>query len=212
MKQKANIIAIHRGRPEKNRKDTVRVNNAITVNEVRVIDEKGEQLGIISTEDAMRRAMSADLDLVEVSPNAEPPVCKIIDYGKYKFQMQKKASEMRKNQVKTTLKEITIRPQTEEHDYQIKLKNIFKFIGKGDKVKVSLRFRGREITHKELGYEMLQRIAKDTEEIAKVDQAPKMEGRFMLLMLSPISNKKQPFGAKYLKPLFLQRFFCYKGS
>tara|TARA_R110000868_G_scaffold218576_2_gene469087 strand:+ start:17428 stop:17907 length:480 start_codon:yes stop_codon:yes gene_type:complete len=157
---------------------------------VRVIDEAGEQLGVITTEDAIGRAENAGLDLVEVSPNAEPPVCKIIDYGKYKFQLQKKASEMRKTQVKTTLKEITIRPQTEEHDYQIKLKNIVKFITKGDKVKVSLRFRGREITHKDLGYDMLQRIIKDTEEIAKVDQHPKMEGRFMLLMLSPIPAKK----------------------
>lgn len=144
---------------------------------------------MISTKDALTRAYDSGLDLVEVSPNAEPPVCKIIDYGKYKFQMQKKAAEIRKNQVKTTLKEVSIRPQTEEHDYQIKLKNITKFIGKGDKVKVSLRFRGREITHKDLGYEMLMRIAKDTEEFAKVDQAPKMEGRFMLLMLSPISKK-----------------------
>ncbi|MFT7144752.1 MAG: translation initiation factor IF-3 [Alphaproteobacteria bacterium] len=138
----------------------------------------------------MGRADIAGLDLVEVSPNAVPPVCKIIDYGKYKFQLQKKATEIRKNQVKTTLKEVTIRPQTEEHDYQIKLKNVFKFINHGDKVKVSLRFRGREITHKDLGYNMLQRIIKDTTEIAKVDQHPRMEGRFMLLMLSPISNKK----------------------
>jgi translation initiation factor IF-3 len=166
------------------------VNDAITSLQVRVIDQNGEQLGVISTDEAMNKAFDASLDLVEVSPNAEPPVCKIIDYGKYKFQMQKKAAEMRKNQVKTTLKEVTIRPQTEEHDYQIKLKNIVKFIGKGDKVKVSLRFRGREITHKDLGYDMLKRIQDDTKDIAKVDQAPKMEGRFMLLMLSPLASRK----------------------
>lgn len=166
------------------------MNDAITSLQVRVVDQNGEQLGVISTDEALNKAYDANLDLVEVSPNAEPPVCKIIDYGKYKFQLQKKAAEMRKTQVKTTLKEITIRPQTEEHDYQIKMKNIVKFIGNGDKVKVSLRFRGREITHKELGYDMLQRIQVDTKDIAKVDQAPKMEGRFMLLMLSPIASKK----------------------
>lgn len=165
------------------------MNDAITARQVRVIDDNGEQLGVISTDEALSKAFDAGLDLVEVSPNAEPPVCKIIDYGKYKFQMQKKASEMRKTQVKTTVKEITIRPQTEEHDYQIKLKNIVKFITKGDKVKINLRFRGREITHKDLGYDMLQRIASDTDDIAKVDQAPKMEGRFMMLLLSPIGKK-----------------------
>lgn len=164
------------------------MNDAITVRQVRVIDQNGEQLGVISTDEALNKAYDAGLDLVEVSPNAEPPVCKIIDYGKYKFQMQKKQAEIRKNQVKTTVKEVTIRPQTEEHDYQIKLKNITKFLSKGDKVKVSLRFRGREITHKELGYEMLKRIEQDTTDIAKVDQAPKMEGRFMLLLLSPLQG------------------------
>lgn len=188
-KERVFTIGTFRGRPEKNRKDDTRINDAITAKEVRVIDEQGNQLGVISTQDAIHRAEQVELDLVEVSPNAVPPVCKILDYGKYKFQQQKKAAEARKNQVKVTVKEIAIRPQTEEHDYQIKLKKINQFLGKGDKVRVNLRFRGREITHKELGFEMLQRIVKDTETIAKVDQMPKMEGRVMVLLLSPESKK-----------------------
>lgn len=135
-------------------------------------------------------AERANLDLVEVSPKAEPPVCKVLDYGKYKFQQQKKAAEARKNQVVVNVKEIAIRPQTEEHDYQIKLKKMRQFIGKGDKVKVNLRFRGREITHKEIGMEMLERMMADMQDIAKVDQKPKMEGRFMQMMLSPLTGKK----------------------
>lgn len=189
-KKRINTIATYnRARPEKNRKDDTRINGAITAKEVRVIDEAGNQLGVISTRDAIYRAEQVDLDLVEVSPNAVPPVCKILDYGKYKFQQQKKAAEARKNQVKVTVKEIAIRPQTEEHDYQIKLKKINQFLEKGDKVRVNLRFRGREITHKEIGLEMLNRIVADTKEIAKVDQMPKMEGRAMILLLSPGSKK-----------------------
>lgn len=132
----------------------------------------------------------AGLDLVEVSPNATPPVCKILNYGKYKFQMQKKAAEARKNQVTVTVKEISIRPQTEEHDYQIKLRNMRKFITKGDKVKVNLRFRGREITHKELGMDMLNRMGEDMADIAKIDQKPRMEGRQLQMLFSPLVPKK----------------------
>lgn len=179
----------NKGRPDKNRKDDTRINDQITAKELRVIDEEGNQLGIISLQDALDRAMQADMDLVEVSPNAVPPVCKILNYGKYKFQMQKKAAEARKNQIKVTVKEIAIRPQTEEHDYQIKLRKMTEFLAKGDKVRVNLRFRGREITHKEIGQRMLDRIVLDTKDIAKVDQMPKMEGRMMVLMLSPESKK-----------------------
>ena len=155
-----------------------------------MIDENSTQLGVMNTREAISRAMEAGLDLVEVSPNAEPPVCKIIDYGKYKFQQQKRAAEARKNQVKVTVKEIAIRPQTEEHDYQIKLRKSREFLERGDKVRVNLRFRGREITHQDLGLKVLERMAADTTDIAKVDQMPKMEGRVMILLLSPLSSKK----------------------
>lgn len=129
--------------------------------------------------------MEANLDLVEISPNAKPPVCKILDYGKYKFQQQKRASEAKKKQQVVTVKEISIRPRTEEHDYQIKMKKVFQFLEKGDKVKINLRFRGREIANQQLGMDMMNRIAEDTKEVAKVDQRPNMQGRQMSMMLSP---------------------------
>lgn len=138
---------------------------------------------------AIERAEMSGLDLIEVSPNAEPPVCKIQDYGKLKYQTQKKASETRKKQHIVTVKEISIRPGTEEHDYQIKMKKARQFIEKGDKVKFNLRFRGREITHKDLGAQMLDRIETDFKEIAKVDQKPKMEGRQMIMVMSPLTAK-----------------------
>lgn len=189
MTRKGGIIANIKGRPEA-KKDEVNINDAIRSPKLRVIDEEGNQLGIISKDQALAHAERVGLDLVEVSPNAEPPVCKVMDYGKYRFQQQKKASEARKKQVKVTVKEIAIRPQTEEHDYQIKLKKVFQFLGKGDKVRINLRFRGREIAHKDLGFQMLERIVEDTKDIAKVDQMPKMEGRVMVLLLSPDARKK----------------------
>ena len=130
------------------------------------------------------------MDLVEVSPNAEPPVCKILDYGKYKFQKQKKAAEAKKNQQTVSMKEVVIRPRTEENDYQVKLKNARRFLERGDKVKVNMRFRGREITNQELGMEMMQRLEADLQDIAKVDQRPRMDGRFMVMLLSPDTSKK----------------------
>lgn len=159
-----------------------------------MIDAEGGQAGVVPLSKALQMAEIAELDLVEISPNAEPPVCKILNYGKYRFQMQKKAAEARKNQIIVNVKEISIRPQTEEHDYQIKLKNMRKFIEKGDKVKVNLRFRGREITHKEIGIAMLDRMGEDMKDIAKIDQRPKMEGRQLQMLLSPIappSSKKK---------------------
>ncbi len=156
---------------------------------MRLIDEQGNQLGIVSLADALARAERADLDLVEVTGSANPAVCKILDYGKYKFQQQKKAAEARKNQQTVTVKEITMRPRTEEHDYQIKLKKIKEFITRGDKVKIGLRFRGREITHQEMGMAMMERIEVDVAEIAKVDQRPSMEGRQMTMLLSPGTKK-----------------------
>lgn len=156
---------------------------------MRVITEEGEQLGVMPLDKAIERAEMAGLDLIEVSPNAEPPVCKIQDYGKLKYQTQKKAAETRKKQHVVTVKEISIRPGTEEHDYQIKMKKARQFIEKGDKVKINMRFRGREITHKELGEQMLDRIETDFKEIAKIDQRPKMEGRQMIMVLSPLTSK-----------------------
>ena len=142
-------------------------------------------MGVVSIEQALERAEKAGLDLVEVVPNAEPPVCKIIDYGKFRFEEQKKQSAAKKKQHTTTVKEITLRPGTEEHDYQVKLKKIRQFIEKGDKVKVTVRFRGRELANQKLGMDQLQRIIKDMEETAKVDNPPRMEGRQMNMMLSP---------------------------
>ncbi len=166
-----------------------RINRSILAANVRVITEEGEQLGVMPLDKAIERAEMAGLDLIEVSPNAEPPVCKIQDYGKLKYQTQKKAAETRKKQHVVTVKEISIRPGTEEHDYQIKMKKARQFIEKGDKVKINLRFRGREITHKDLGTQMLDRIEADFKEIAKVDQRPKMEGRQMIMVMSPLATK-----------------------
>ena len=157
---------------------------------MRLIDEKGEQLGVFPIQEAIQRAENVGLDLVEISPNAEPPVCKILDYGKYKFQKQKKAAEAKKNQQVVALKEVVIRPRTEENDYQVKLRNARRFLERGDKVKVNMRFRGREITNQELGMEMMQRFGGDLEDIAKIDQQPRMDGRFMVMMLSPDTTKK----------------------
>lgn len=142
------------------------------------------------TSEALHRAESAGLDLVEVAGNSTPPVCKIMDYGKYKFQQQKKAAEARKNQQTVTVKEVSIRARTEEHDYQVKMKNVFKFLERGDKVKINMRFRGREIANQELGLEMMNRIEEDTKEFATVESRPRTEGRFMSMMLAPITTKK----------------------
>jgi len=126
---------------------------------------------------------------VEISPNADPPVCKILDYGKYRFQQQKKAAEARKNQITVVIKEITMRPRTEEHDYQVKMRKMREFLGKGDKLKVTIRFRGREMAHQDIGMEMMKRIEQDLMDIGKVDQRPRIEGRHMGMMLSPLVAK-----------------------
>jgi translation initiation factor IF-3 len=170
--------------------DTTRINGLITTDPIRLIDQDGNQVGVVPLREALRRAEMAELDLVEISPNAEPPVCKILDYGKYRFQMQKKAAEARKNQVTVTVKEITMRPRTEEHDYQVKLKKMREFLTKGDKLKVTIRFRGRELAHQEMGMEMMTRIEADLTDIGKVDQRPRLEGRHMGMMLSPLAPKK----------------------
>jgi translation initiation factor IF-3 len=150
-----------------------------------VIDPDGEQIGIIPIKEALAAADEAGLDLVEVSPNAKPPVCKIMDYGRYRYEQTKKKQEAKKKQSTFQLKEIKVRPKTGEHDLQVKIGHIKKFIGNKDKVKVSVIFRGREITLSELGRAVLQRIIEETEEIAMVEQDPKFEGRMLVMVLSP---------------------------
>jgi len=153
--------------------------------EVMVIDAAGEKRGVLSLEDALSVAEESGLDLVEVSPNTSPPVCKIIDYGKLKYQNQKKASEARKKQKTVDIKEIKMRPNIDTHDYDVKMRSVNKFLNAGDKVKVTMRFRGREMMHHELGMEVLNRVRDDFEEEAKVEAAPKMEGRQMVMVLAP---------------------------
>ena len=162
-----------------------RYNEFITVPKVRVIDDEGENLGVMFTQEAIERAYEIGLDLVEVSPTADPPVCKFLDIGKYKYEAQKKANIARKTQKTQELKEIKMRPNIDDHDYDTKMKAIHKFIGEGDKVKVTLRFRGRELSHGQLGMNLLKRVQEDTAEDAKVESYPRMEGRQMLMVLSP---------------------------
>ena len=161
------------------------MNADILNEEVRCIAPDGEQLGVMKTEDAIAEADSHGLDLVELSPNADPPVCKILDYGKFKFEAQKKRNEAKKKQKVIEVKEIKLRPNIDEHDYQVKMRNVVKFLSGGDKVKVTLRFRGREMAHQELGANVLTRVREETEEIAKIEAMPKMEGRQMIMVLAP---------------------------
>lgn len=162
-----------------------RLNTAITSPEVRLIGADGEQVGVIAVEEALKTAEEAGLDLVEVSPNAEPPVCRIMDYGKYKFEQNKKQQSARKKQKQIQVKEIKFRPGTEEGDYQVKLRNLVRFLSHGDKAKITIRFRGREMAHQELGMQMLKRLEADLEELATVEQYPKLEGRQMVMVMSP---------------------------
>ncbi len=142
-------------------------------------------LGVLSVQDALERARQSGLDLVEVSPNAAPPVCKILDYGKFKYEAQKRANQARKKQKTFDVKEIKMRPGIEQHDYDVKMRAITKFLETGDKVKVTMRFRGREMTHQEIGMGVLMRVREDLEEVAKVEQSPKMEGRQMTMVVAP---------------------------
>ncbi|GAD10316.1 translation initiation factor IF-3 [Gluconobacter japonicus] len=162
-----------------------RVNEEIRVPQVRLIDEEGEMQGVMSTRDALMRAFSVGLDLLEISPTAVPPVVKILDYGKFKYEQQKKKNEARKKQKVIEIKEVKVRPGTGEHDFQTKLKAINSFLDDGDKVKVSLRFKGREMAHQELGAKMMERIRAEVEEKAKVEQMPRMENRQMLMVIAP---------------------------
>ena len=173
-----------RGAPEREPTGP-RINDAIRAREVRLIDENGQNVGVVSRADAIERAVAAGLDLVEVSPDAEPPVCKILDFGKYKYQEQKKAAEARKNQKIVEIKEIKMRPSIDDHDYDVKIRSIKRFFEEGDKVKVTLRFRGREMAHQELGYQLLQRVKAELQELSKVEAEPRLEGRQMVMVLAP---------------------------
>ncbi|WP_262693033.1 translation initiation factor IF-3 [Kordiimonas aestuarii] len=162
-----------------------RVNDQIRVKEVRLIGANGENHGVVTVAQARDLADEAGLDLVEISPGAEPPVCKILDYGKFKYEQQKKANLARKNQKTQEVKEIKMRPGIDTHDYETKMKKIHQFIEKGDKVKVTIRFRGREMAHQELGMDVLKKVAAEMEEEAKIEARPKMEGRQMIMVIAP---------------------------
>jgi translation initiation factor IF-3 len=159
-----------------------RFNTMITAEKVRVIDDEGENLGVMYT---IEQAAGIGLDLVEVSPNADPPVCKFLDVGKFRYEAQKKANLARKTQKTQDIKEIKMRPNIDDHDYDTKMRSVTKFIDEGDKVKVTLRFRGRELAHQQLGMNLLRRVQEDTAEIAKIEAYPRMEGRQMLMVISP---------------------------
>ncbi|MCH2076544.1 MAG: translation initiation factor IF-3 [Rhodobacteraceae bacterium] len=163
-----------------------RVNDRIRAPELRLIDENGDNVGVVTPSRALQMAEDAGLDLVEISPNANPPVAKIMDFGKFKYEQQKRESEARKKQKTIEVKEVKFRPNTDTHDYDVKMRNVFKFLENGDKVKVTLRFRGREMAHQELGRDLLLRVAEDTKELGKVENMPKMEGRQMIMMIGPL--------------------------
>ena len=167
------------------RSDGPRVNHQINVPQVRLVREDGTMVGVVSTREAINMAADAGLDLVEVSPNATPPVCKILDLGKFKYEEQKRKNEARKKQKVIEVKEIKLRPGIDTHDYDVKMRSIHRFLEEGDKVKVTMRFRGREMAHQELGAKVLDRVKADLDAIAKVESAPKMEGRQMIMVISP---------------------------
>ncbi|WP_106409200.1 MULTISPECIES: translation initiation factor IF-3 [Roseomonas] len=166
-------------------RDGPRVNEDIRVPQVRLIDQDGEMLGVMSAREALLRAYELGMDLLEISPNAVPPVCKITDYGKYKYEQQKKANEARKKQKIVEIKEIKVRPNIDDHDYDVKMRAAKGFIEEGDKVKVTLRFRGREMAHQDLGVKVLERIRTELAELAKVEQMPRLENRQMIMVLAP---------------------------
>ena len=165
------------------------INENITAREVRLIGPDGEQVGVVSIQEAIAAAEEAKLDLVEISPDAAPPVCRIMDYGKHIFEKKKQQAAARKNQKQIQIKEIKFRPGTEEGDYQVKLRNLIRFLSEGDKAKVSLRFRGREMAHQELGMELLKRVEADLIEYGTVEQHPKMEGRQLMMVIAPKKKK-----------------------
>ena len=162
-----------------------RTNRRIRAREVRVVGPAGEQLGVLTIEAALEKANEFGMDLVEVNPMAKPPVCKIMDYGRFKYEEKKRASEAKKKQVVVHLKEVKMRPKTEEHDYEFKVRNVKRFLEEGNKARITIMFRGREITHKELGQTLLEDVIKDVKEVGVVEQVPRMEGRQMFMILAP---------------------------
>ena len=166
-------------------RDGPRVNQEIVVPRVRLVDERGEMIGVVTRSEALQRATEAGLDLVEVAATADPPVVKILDYGKFKYEEQKRKNEARKKQKVIEVKEIKLRPGIDDHDYEVKMRSMVKFIEEGDKVKVTMRFRGRELAHQEIGMNVLMRVKGDLDEVAKVEQHPRMEGRQMTMVMSP---------------------------
>ena len=156
---------------------------------MRVVGAEGEQVGVVSINEALQLAYDASMDLVEISPNADPPVCKVMDYGKYQFELNKKLQAAKKKQKQIQIKEIKFRPGTEEGDYQVKMRSLIKFLSEGDKTKITVRFKGRELTHRELGMDLLKRIETDLEEHATVEQFPKLEGRQMVMVMAPKKKK-----------------------
>ena len=165
--------------------DGPRINEEIRVKEVRLIDENGENRGVISIREALQLAVDAGLDLIEISPQAVPPVCKILDFGKYKYEMQKRKAEAKKNQKVIEIKELKLRPMIDTHDYEVKIKQAKKFLGEGNKVKFTMRFKGREMNTSNLGQDVLHRILDDLEGLSKLDSEPKMDGRQMMMLISP---------------------------
>jgi translation initiation factor IF-3 len=168
-----------------------RINDRIRVNEVRLVGPNGEQVGIVAIGDALRLAQESDLDLVEVAPMARPPVCKLMDYGKFKYESAQKAREARKNQVNTVIKEMKLRPKIDPHDYETKKGHVVRFLKQGDKVKITIMFRGREQSRPELGFRLLQRLATDVQELGFVESAPKQDGRNMIMVLGPHKKKAE---------------------
>lgn len=172
-------------RPVAPEKDGPRVNEEIRIREVQLIDQEGQNRGVVAIRDALALAQEAGLDLVEIAPNSAPPVCKILDYGRFKYQNQKKASEARKKQKVVEVKEIKLRPGIDDHDYEVKMRAMQRFFEEGDKVKVTLRFRGREMAHQDIGYKLLQKLKEEVSQLAKVEAEPMLEGRQMIMILAP---------------------------
>jgi translation initiation factor IF-3 len=178
-------VSIARGMMEAPAKDGPRVNDQIESAQIRLIGQDGEMIGIVSLHQGLQKAYEAGLDLVEISPNATPPVCKLLDFGKYKYELQKKQNEARKKQKVIEIKEIKMRPGIDDHDYEVKKRSMIRFLEEGDKVKITLRFRGREMVHHELGARLLDRVRTDLSELAKVEVTPRMEGRQMTMVVAP---------------------------
>jgi translation initiation factor IF-3 len=177
-----------------------RMNGQITAPEIRLVGEDGEQLGIVSIAEALRMAEEQEIDLVEIAPLAQPPVCKLMDYGKFKYREQKKAHEAKLKQKQIQVKEVKFRPGTDEGDYKIKLRNLMRFLEEGDKTKVTLRFRGREMAHQEFGIRLLERVRADLDPYGIVEQFPKMEGRQMVMVLGPKKKEIKPAGKVKKEP------------